>query len=103
MALSCNSFSENTVLITQQEANCKQSIYNMVDQGLPQIQISLLILDMLERLGIGPDISAIPMCDANEAFRAATCAILPLTTPGNMEQDKVDSLILYKLNEALCA
>jgi hypothetical protein len=103
MALTCNSFTENTLLVTQQEADCKQQTYGLTDTGLGTIQTQLLILDFLERLGIGPDIADVPMCDAEQALRAATCAVLPLTTPGDEDLSKINALILYKLNEEVCS
>lgn len=100
--ITCNSFADNTVMTTQQTAFCFTPLYGLTDQGLPYTQTLLLILDMLERLDIGPAISAAVPCDVEEAYRAATCAVLPITSPTEDDQ-KLEALIFYKMNEALCA
>lgn len=99
----CNYISANTVSDTQQAAMCKVNTYGLTDTGLDTIPFKVLVLDLLERLGIGPAISAIDMCDAEQVLRDATCAMNILTILGDLDPQKLDALILYKLNEEGCA
>jgi hypothetical protein len=101
--LTCNAFADNTVIATQQTANCADQVYELSQTGLHDVQFMLTVLDALERAGIGPDIGDIPACDAYEALKNATCAVTPITSPGDEDPLKLQSLILYKLNEYLCS
>lgn len=102
MPLTCDAFAENTVRDTQQTADCKQTTTGLEEYGVLDNQFLLLVLDSLERLGIGPTLAAIAMCDAEAALKNANCAVDLITSPGNIDEQKLKALILLKLNEELC-
>lgn len=110
MALTCNSFASNTVGTTQQIAACKvPHLANLEDHQLLPEQFLLLVIDVLTRLNelLGPALPAgvgdVVQCDAAEALRLASCAMLtntpafPLTTP------QLQSIILWQLNQFICS
>jgi len=107
MALTCNTFAVNTVGSTQQIAACKAPhLANIEDHELLPEQFLLLVIDALQRLSApvsaGAALTNLTQCDAADALRNASCAMLtntpafPLTTP------QLQAIALWQLNELLC-
>lgn len=103
MALTCNSFSDNTIGATQNTSGCvAPHLANLSDHQLNDEQFMLLVLDSLSRLFPGVLADA-PACDLADALRNASCVMnftTPQTGPTVAQQQ---AQILYLLNEALCA
>lgn len=95
------SFGNTTVLVTQQQADCKSYPVGLSGTGLDEVPALALILDSLERIGVGPTIASIDMCLALESFRNATCTMLAKSTPGDLDPQKLYALIFHKLMVAL--
>lgn len=103
MALTCNGFTDNTVQATQLALGCTPEPANLRDNELLEEQFLLTVLDALERLDIGPALSAYASCDGADATRVAFCAINGITPGPQNSPAKIKAAILLKLNEALCA
>lgn len=110
MPLTCNSFAENTVGVTQRTVACVvPKVVNMNDRELPLMTFLLLVIDSLERLRsvetpTFPALADIEYCDAAAALRNAYCALAMTNTPAfSITEAQAMSIILTQLNEALCS
>jgi hypothetical protein len=102
MALSCNSFTANTVQSTQLTLGCTPEPANLHDSELHEELFLLTVLDALERLDIGTALAEYAACDGADAARAAFCAINGISAGPQNPPAKIKAAILLKLNEALC-
>lgn len=105
--LTCNTFDDNTVGATQQTAACKAPhLANLEDHQLLPEQFMLLVIDSLQR--IAPAVSSqaalsfLTACDAADALRNASCAMLTNTPAFPLTIPQLQAIILWQLNELAC-
>jgi hypothetical protein len=107
MALTCNSFSANTIGTTQQTVACLgPKVVNIIESEIQPEQFLLLVIDMLNRMaGAAPPIplSEVQPCDVAEALRLAYCATHDITPVFGVNTPQLQGIILTMMNEALCA
>lgn len=94
-----------TVCLAQQFPNTDGlAPFELIDEG----DFLLLILDSLQRLSAGaaeiPSIATATQCDVQQASVLAQCSMSNRVTPTErLTPMKLKALILWQLNEALCA
>jgi len=108
MAVTCNSFADNTVGVTQQTVACLgPKVVNLIDNELLPEQFLLLVIDALARLaaedGSPAALTDADSCDISETLRLAACADHDLTPVFEVNIPQLQAIILYMLNEGLCA
>lgn len=108
MALECNTFAENTVGSTQQTVACKvPHLANLEDHQLLPEQFLLLVIDTLNRLAprLSEHFSLAELtnaCDAADALRFASCAMLTNTPAFPLTIAQLQSIVLWQLNQSIC-
>lgn len=101
--LTCNAFANNTVGVTQQAAACNAPhLANLEDHQLLDEQFLLLVLDSMIRYGIGDLSTLTRTCDAADALRNASCAMLTNTPAFPLTIPQLQAQILLILNEGIC-
>jgi len=108
MAVTCNSFADNTVGTTQQTVACLgPKVVNLIDNELLPEQFLLLVIDALQRLAAGggspASLADAEACDVSETLRLAACADHDLTPVFEVNTPQLQAIILWMLNEGLCA
>jgi len=102
-ALECNALLSQTVSATQNQLGCTPEPANLSDSELPEGQFLLLVLDSLDRLGIGGSLADYVPCEGAELARTTYCQIYAGVTPGMQNPPaKIKAAILWLLNSALC-
>lgn len=107
MALTCNTFTDNTVGTTQQTAACVgPKVANLSDHELLPEQFLLLVLDSIERIRMlyspAAPLADVAACDAADALRNASCAMLTNTPAFSSTHAQLQALILHQINEIIC-
>lgn len=101
--LECDAITSQTIETTQSTLGCTPEVANLSDSELPEEQFLLLVLDALNRLGIGGTLADYVPCDGAEVARLAYCAVYNKITPGMQNPPaKIKAAILWMLNQALC-
>lgn len=103
MSLECEAILSQTVQATQNTLGCTPEPANLSDSELPEEQFLLMVLDALNRLGIGGTLDDYVPCEGAEVARLTYCAIYNQITPGMQNPPaKIKAAILWMLNQALC-
>lgn len=102
MAVTCNSFADNTVSQTQNTLGCTNEPVNISDNEMPLETFLLTVLDMLDRAGLGVSLADYDPCDGVEVSRLAFCELNAFTPGIQNPPAKIKAAILWLLNERLC-
>ena len=83
MAVTCNSFTDNTIGTTQQQVAClRPKVVNLIENEIQPEQFLLLVIDMLNRMAVSappPLLDTLEPCDVAETLRLAYCVTHDLT------------------------
>jgi len=108
MALpSCNPWTSNTILTTDQVAACKENSARAADFELLDITFLLAVIDALERKAQGAAGTFLPLssytaCDGEENARNADCALGDISPPFQANGAELKQIILWQLGNGLC-
>lgn len=107
MAVTCNTFSTNTIGTTQQQVACLgPKVVNLIENEIQPEQFLLLVIDMLNRMANAappPLLNDLEPCDIAETLRLAYCVTHDLTPVYSVNIPQLQGIILTMMNEALCS
>lgn len=106
MAVTCNTFTSNTIGTTQQQVACLgPKVVNIIESEIQPEQFLLLVIDLLNRMADSappPLLDTLEACDVAETLRLAYCATHDLTPVFSVNIPQLQGIILTMMNEALC-